>query len=330
MHHRYIGWLLLILILFHVEGLAAETIQITDFGGRTLRIKRPVERIVCLIESALSGLYMLDAQSRVVGISTNVYEKPTVDAYARMDERIARKTLPAPGNWDFVSIEHVVALRPDLVVIWAHQKEVADALSSYGILVYGVFIQSIEDVYKEIADLAALTATEKRGSELVGMTRETLSSLQKQLHVPDAVRKTAYFIWPQGNLETSGFPSTVQQLMDHAGVRNAARSIQQEHAVVQLENLIEWNPDLFVLWPRPKSVLPDFRGDPAWACLKAVQNKAVHVLPDAFSCDLWTLKIVHAIRLVAWWAYPDRFSDFDPEQERIRTMKRLYGAKWIE
>ncbi|MEW6259878.1 MAG: ABC transporter substrate-binding protein [Thermodesulfobacteriota bacterium] len=330
MHHRYIGWLLLILIGFPVEPLASETIQITDFGGRTLRMKQPVERIVCLIESALSGIYMLDAQSRVVGVSTNVYEKPTVDAYARMDERIARKTLPAPGNWDFVSIEHVVALRPDLVVIWAHQNEVADALSSYGIPVYGVFIQSIEDVYKEIADLAALTDTRKRAIELEKMTRETLDGLQKQVQVPDAMRKNAYFIWPQGNLETSGFPSTVQRLMDHAGVRNAARSIQQEHAVIQLEQLLEWNPDLFVFWPRPKSVLPDFRADPAWARLKAVRNGAVHVLPDAFSCDLWTLKIVHAIRLVAWWAYPDRFPDFDPEQERIRTMKRLYGAKWVE
>jgi len=328
--HRSIGWLLMILIGFHAEAFAAETIQVTDFSGRILRMKRPAERIVCLIESALSGLYMLDAQSRVVGVSTNVYEKPTVDAYARMDERIARKTLPAPGNWDFVSIEHVVALKPDLVVIWAHQNEVADALSSYGLSVYGVFIQSIEDVFKEIADFAALTATEKRGSELVAMIRQSLDSLKEQIHMSDAMRKRAYFIWPQGNLETSGFPSTVQQLMDYAGVCNAASSIQQEHAVIQLEQLLEWNPDLFVLWPRPKSVLPDFQGDPAWSRLKAVRNGAVHVLPDAFSCDLWTLKIVHAIRLVAWWAYPDRFTDFDPEQERIRTMKRLYGSKWIE
>ena len=58
-----------------------------------------------------------------------------------MDERIKDKNLPAPGNWDFVNMESVVALKPDLVILWSNQTESIGSLEERGIPVYGVFIK---------------------------------------------------------------------------------------------------------------------------------------------------------------------------------------------
>ncbi len=49
------------------------TISVTDHRGRTVALERPAERIVSLLESATTGLYMLRAENALVGVSTNLY-----------------------------------------------------------------------------------------------------------------------------------------------------------------------------------------------------------------------------------------------------------------
>ena len=150
--------------------------MVTDFRGKTLRFEAPVRRIVCLIESALSGIFMLGEEQRVVGLSRNIYTGNVFPHYAALDARIKEKKLPAPGNWDFVNLESVVALKPDLVIIWSQQTEAINSLEEKGIPVYGIFIQRKEDVYKEIEALGKLTGNPKRAEALVAYTRDELSA----------------------------------------------------------------------------------------------------------------------------------------------------------
>ena len=142
--------LLLLLLLLPLSLLlpggpaAAEGVAVTDFRGKRIELEKPAERIVCLLESALSGLYMLGAEDRLVGISTNVYQGSVFPYYAAMDERMRERTLATPGNWDFVNIESMVALQPDLVIVWSGQEESIAALEEKGIPVFGVFIERFE------------------------------------------------------------------------------------------------------------------------------------------------------------------------------------------
>ena len=141
------------------------SIKVIDFRGVEVSLEKPATRIVCLIESALSGLYMLNADNKVIAVPANIYSESVYSQYAAIDERIKYKKLPAPGNWDFVNLESVVALQPDLVIIWSSQKESIEAIEDQGIPVYGVSLQSISDVYKEIADLGQLTGKTNQGRQ---------------------------------------------------------------------------------------------------------------------------------------------------------------------
>ena len=155
--------LLFSLLLLAGAPALAEGVAATDFRGRRIELDKPAERIVCLLESALSGLYMLGADTRLVGISTNIYQESVFPYYAAMDERIRERTLPTPGNWDFVNIESMVALRPDLVIIWSGQEESIAALEEKGIPVFGVFIEHFADIHREIIALGELTGTPGAG-----------------------------------------------------------------------------------------------------------------------------------------------------------------------
>lgn len=313
-------------------GRAAEPprpIVVTDFRGKTLRFEAPVRRIVCLIESALSGIYMLGEERRVVGISRNVYTGNVFPHYAALDARIREKKLPAPGNWDFVNLESVVALRPDLVILWSQQTEAIASLEEKGIPVYGVFIQRKEDVYKEIEDLGKLTGNPKRAETLIRYTREELARFSGRTQtISKEKRPGIYFMWAQGNLETSCGESTVNDLIHLAGGRNVCADLPNEHLVVNLERVLSWDPDLILMWYNEKKGPLDIIQDPQWKRIKAVRDRRVHEFPEVFWCDLWTLKFLYAVKLTAKWVHPELFRDMDLEKEKQKMMDYLYGKKW--
>ena len=173
---------------------SSDSIVVTDFRGKQILFNHPAKRIVCLIESSLSGLYMLNAEKKVIGISSNIYEESVFKQYASMDKRIADKSLPTPGNWDFVNIESVIAFQPDLVIMWSQQKETIEALEEKGIPVYGVMLKSLNDVYKEIADFGILTGTTSRADTIINYTKDELKKFSNCL--PKMIKpQSVYFYW---------------------------------------------------------------------------------------------------------------------------------------
>lgn len=315
-------WTLLWVALVGSVALA-ERIAVHDFRGREVTLAQPAQRIVCLIESALSGLFMLGADSAVVGIPSNVYDGSVAPFYAAMDERIRRRTLPAPGNWEFVSLEGVLALQPDLVIIWADQRETIAALEEHGLPVYGVRIGSFADVLREIEDLGTLTGTSARAAELTAWAQTELRQLQATTDpIPLSSRPRVYFMWSHGELHTSGRPSTVHELITLAGGTNVAEGIEQEHTVVNMESVIAWAPEVIVMWANERLSPQEVMSQPLWRDLPAARQGRVYELPSVFFCDLWTLKWVHAARLVhAWlWQRP-----LDAARSKRELLLALYG-----
>jgi iron complex transport system substrate-binding protein len=303
-------------------------ISVTDFRGKTLRFHKPAGRIVCLIESALSGIYMLEAEDKVIGISQNIYREKVFSYYAALDVRIRNRTLPAPGNWDFINLESVVALKPDLVIIWSHQVEAIAALEERGIPVFGIFINRQADVYREMEALGLITGKTGRARELIDYTQKELARFQSRIaDINPKNRPGIYYMWAQSNLDTSCGRSTVNDLIEMAGGRNICAALSQEHATVNLEQILSWNPDLILMWFNEKKDPSDIISDPQWKGIKAVRSRRVHEFPEVFLCDLWTLKFIYAVKMTAKWSHPERFRDIDLAGEKKAMLQFLYGNR---
>jgi iron complex transport system substrate-binding protein len=244
-----------------------------------------------------------------------------------MDARIANKTLPAPGNWDFVNLERLVALEPDLVLVWSHQEEPIRAMEERGIPVFAVFIGSFDDIHREILALGDLTGTSARARQLVDDTRRELAGMASRIAEARS-RPRVYFMWAQGERETSGRNSTVHELITLAGGENVSGAIDKEHLVVNMERIIAWNPEVIVMWPNDRKSPQDILQNPQWQSVRAVEERRVHEFPDSFSCDLWTLKFQYALRLVAAWCHPHLFTDEDLARQKQAILWNLYGGKY--
>ncbi|PWD99056.1 ABC transporter substrate-binding protein [Marinilabilia rubra] len=333
---KIVTWVLCVLMLAGLYGCPGTTesgektgkLKVTDFRGKELVFTEPPQKVVCLIESALSGIYMLGQQNRVVGVPSSVYDQELYSYYSRLDERIKEQTLPTPGDWDFISLEQIIELEPDLVIIWASQTDAISSIEQFGIPVYAVMLHSFEDVYKEIEDFGKIMNCEERADSLIKYTAGTLENLREK-YSSTQNKKSAYFMWSEGINETSGKNSTVTQLFQTAVVENAC-DMPSEHVTVSVEKIYDWDPDMIVMWNNKGMDPEDVLKDPLLQGLSAIQNGRVYELPEVFSCDFWTLKMQYPARLIAEWAYAEEIQSEILERELRRMYEVLYGKKLMK
>ena len=310
-------------------GNAPSPIEVEDFRGKRLVFSKPAERIVCLLDSALTGLYMLGAENKVVGVSSNAYTGSSSRFYAAMDPRIRNQSLPVASSSTAGSLERILALKPDVVIVFSLSKEVVMALEERGIPVFGVFIEKLDDVYREVLALGKITGTTDRATELVQFSRREIGLIKDRVStIPEESRPATYFMWAKGELDSGGSRSIVQELLDIAGGVNVCGHIDQEHVVMSLENLLEANPRLIVMWYNEILDPRDILAKPGWKVMSAARTGRIREMPDLFSCDLWTLNFQYSARLMAAWCHPELFGDTDLEQEAERIFQTLYGDRF--
>ena len=120
---------------------STETRTVVDELDRTVHIPIRPERIVSLAPSVTEALFALEAGDRVVGVTSYCDYPPE----ARLKESVGDTLKP--------SVERIVALRPDLVIVsTASQLEASvQKLEELGIPVYVTNPRTIEGVLESIA-----------------------------------------------------------------------------------------------------------------------------------------------------------------------------------
>ncbi len=307
------------------ESMVADgAIVVTDIRGKEVRLSEPADRVIVLYQGALDGMYMLHAEHTVVGIQNNIYTNPVSFKYfSKLDPRIARKELPAPGNWETsTNIESILALKPDLVIIASGQTDAIRLLEDLGIQVFAVSPQNNAQLFEEIESIGKLTGTSERAKELLAYTRAKLDEIREATkHIEH--KKSVYYAWSGGRIyATSGQNSRMNECFELAGVRNACTfAIDQPN--INPETLISWDPDLILLWSTNPQELYNKK---ELSVLKAVKNKNVHVLEPPFFYDPHTLKIMYAAIELHNVCYGEN-ENFDLVENRREIMTNLYGAK---
>ncbi|MEN2985971.1 MAG: ABC transporter substrate-binding protein [Thermodesulfovibrionaceae bacterium] len=322
----------IILLSFYID-IANAQIVVKDFRGKIIHLDKPVERVVCLIESALTGIYMLKQGHKVVGIPTNVYTEgfyysDTFKYYALLDERIREKKIPAVGNWEFVNVEKVLSLKPDLIIIWANQRDTIEILERLGIPVYGVFITKIDDILKEIRDFGILFNAKKRAEELIRYIKEEIRKIE-EIAKKIKSKKRIYFSWAQHSfLQTSCGGSIVDEIINTIGAINVCGNIKAESQNLTMEKLILLNPDIIIMWYSKTLKLENIKKNKQYKIINAIKNEAVYQFDDTFFFDLWTLKFLYSMKFIAKVSYPEYYK-FELAKEKQRIMRLLYDKDLI-
>lgn len=301
-------------------------IQVTDAKGDLVQLKQPAQRIVCLFEASLDNLYMLGAGQRVIAIPGKVYSSSSLyQAYSILDARIKEKKLATPSQSDSASsLESIISLKPDLVVMYANQPDSITLLRSMKIPVYAAQSENLAQTLKELQDLGTLTGQQQRASHLIQFIQHELAVIQKTTDVDFPIKKTVYYAWSGGRIfSSSGRDSMPNSMITLAGAENIIQAaIDQPN--VNPENLIEWNPDAILLWNSDAKLIyqqPELQG------LKAVKQQQVFNLTPSFFYNPHTPKILLAANQLHHWLYRQNDAASHAKQDQYRILNMFYGTQ---
>lgn len=253
-------FLLAVLPAFACERAAETPAPGRDDFGRPLPAHAVSQRIVSLGPSSTEILYTLGAGDRIVGRS-------------RWDRwPAAVQAIPEAGDAIRPSVERVLALRPDLVVIYAatDNRPAADALTRAGIPVVALRIDRIEQYLAAVRLLGTLSGTEARADSVADALRTELDDVRRR--VAGADRPTVFLPAWEAPLMTLGKGSFLSELVEIAGGRNLYGDRTEPSLTISMEDVVRRDPDIVLTGPVSAARIST---DPAWRVLRAVREGRV-------------------------------------------------------
>ncbi len=264
--------MLAVLLLFGLSWSAssvAAAVAATDFRGEVVRLDAPAKRIVALAPHLVENLYSAGLGDRIVG------------AVSYSDYPPAARAIPEVGGYTNISLEAVLAKKPDLVVAWASGQGGDPAtlarFEALGIPVYVDRPRRLEDIARAIRDLGALGDTRDTANAAAARFDRRLASLRQRYASRPPV-SVFYQVWDEP-LQTLAGDQFVGQVIRLCGGRNIFADAVSLAPKVGIESVLERDPQAIVASgmgdDRP-DWLDDWRD---WPGLQAVENDHLFFVP---------------------------------------------------
>ncbi len=249
-------------VLAESARLAPE--PITDDRGKTVQLAKPPQRIVSLLPSLTESTCALGLCDRLVG----------VDRYS--DWPASVKKLPVVGGGLDPSVESIVALKPDLVLL-SNASKVADRLEALGVKVAALEVKSQTGVHKVLGQLGQLLGVPPaQGAERVWRElRAGLADAAKR--VPDELKTTRVYFEVSRGPYAAGPQSFIGETLSELGVQNVVPRELGPFPRLSPEFLLRAQPDVILLGNRSMQAATSY---PGWNNLKAIKGGHLCVFND--------------------------------------------------
>lgn len=255
------------------SSCAQAAIRVQDDRGITHEWATPPARIVTLLPSFSETVCALNACQRLVG----------VDRYANHPEQV--KALPKVGGGLDPSIEAVVALKPDVVLMSTATKAAA-RLEALGIKVVALNTQQHADVERLLAVTARVLGLESQGTDAQPSGPVSQRLWQELQAGVKAAAKSLPSRSAKVYFEVNSAPfaasasSFIGETLTQLGVSNVVPGHLGPFPKINPEMVVRADPDVIML---SESNLVQLQQRPGWSQLRAVRTGKVCVFTAAQS-----------------------------------------------
>jgi iron complex transport system substrate-binding protein len=218
-----------------LNSFAFASVTVLDDAQRKVTLPHTAQRIISLAPHVTELVFAAGAGKQLVGVSE----------YSDYPEEA--KKIASIGNIFALDLERLIALKPDLVIIWGtgNAKLLAQKLRDNKLSVFESEPHNFEDVASSIERIGALAGTENIGKANAQQFRQRLQNLsstyklkenQKPLNVFHEMVRS-----PLMTINNAHFVSTMIEL---CGGRNVFGDLKEQSATITTEALLLANPDV--------------------------------------------------------------------------------------
>ena len=246
---------------------AQAEIVVKDYLDRAVTVEKPVRRIVALAPHIVENLYSAGAGEYIVGaVDYSDFPKAALD-------------IPRVGAISAFSVEKIVSLKPDLVVVWMSTKggEILDQLDRLGLTTYANDPHTLKDIQRSINDYGILAGT-------WGVAQSTSDDFSRKLQkLRDTFRRRAavsvlYQVWHQP-LQTLNDTHIISDVIRLCGGVNSFGDATPLAPKISIETVLQRDPEVIIASGMGQS-RPDWLGHwTRWPSLRAVRNKNLYFIP---------------------------------------------------
>ena len=194
-------------------------------------------RIVSLIPAVTQILFAVGAGPQVVGVSNYDREPAEVTTRAKVGGLLDPDT------------ERILALRPDLVIVYEGQQELASRLQRAGIAMYTYRHRDLADVIRTIRSVGARVGHEQEAETVASDIERTLDQVRRR--VEGRPRPSTILVLGREpntlrNIYASGGYGFLHDMLVVAGARDALDDIKRESVQLSAELILARAPDAIV------------------------------------------------------------------------------------
>lgn len=337
---------LLLAMIINESGLTLAALPllrtVKDLTGRTVQIPTRVKKIVAIESGALRLAVYLGASELVAGVE-EIEKTSLTRPYILAHPELAK--LPSIGSFHGGDAELIAVSQPD-VIFWTYTtKGKADALQAKtGIPVitlnYGDLGAHKDQFYQSLRLMAEVIHKKERAAQIVDYLEKTISDLHRRTE--NNRYQEPIYIGGVSFKGAHGITSTepMYPSFEFINVPNVASGINLEHAFIDKEQLISWDPVIIFIDAsgaflvknelKPGSVLAQN--------LRAVKSGRLY---QVFPYNNYTTNyetVLANTYYIGKILYPKRFYDLNPEikadaifrfflgKSVYPEMKKLYGG----
>jgi iron complex transport system substrate-binding protein len=290
----------------------ARAATVTDAAGRTVPVPDKVARVFPAGPPAAILLYTLAPDILLGWPRAN---RPEECAYLLPDICGRPEVGRITGRGNTANLETVLALKPDLILDVGSTSPTFVSLAARVQEQTGIPYALLDGRFEAIAPtyrkLGELTRRRSEAETLARYAEETMAAIKERIgSIPESRRPRMYYARGPRGLETGLGGSINVETIEFLGARNVAAERKGGLAVVSIEQVLLWNPDVIVTIDRDFAA--NVRGDPVWSQVAAVRAGRVHLSPKMpFGWVDFPPSINRLIGL--WWLakilYPEQFPD---------------------
>jgi len=251
-----------------VAAVPAAAIVLKDDTGATVTLASHPRRLVSLAPGATEMLFAAGAGQQIIA---------TVQ-YA--DEPPAAKQIPRIGDVVAIDLEKLVALRPEVAIVWPGGGNPAqiDEIGRIGIPLYRQQVNSLADLAGSLRRLGVLAGTSPTADQAANAIEARLAGLAHKYE--NGRHPTVLLqVWNHP-IYTVGGTHLMSDALKLCGARNVFSDLRELGPVIDVEAVVARNPDIIVV-ASPPGAGPEWLADwQRFATLRAVRNHNVIVFED--------------------------------------------------
>ena len=242
-------------------------ISVKDDAQHTITLNQPAQRIVSLAPHATELLFAAGAEKAIVAVSD----------FSNYPD--AAKSIASVGSVFALDTERLLALKPDLVVIWGtgNGKALANKLRGQHLTVFESEPRTYETVATSIERLAVLAGTSIVGNAAAAAFRQRLEELRKTYRQPDNVTPVTVFyqVWNKP-LMTLNDEHMISASIRLCGGTNVFGRLKELSPTITTEAVLASNPDIIMTGGDNTDSLNDWR---QFKMLNAVKKNHLYAVP---------------------------------------------------